>query len=223
MTPNPEQPSTKRFRISEDQTASHDPQTNILTPLHQTKLNVSTTPPIASHPQLSSQSDNKSKDPSNIKIHIKDIPTSSDIDIPDNELDPTIFPSNGLILTNDWNPRDEHANLGTSKVFLLDNFSVLKNQTLVFKITVPTDSKRWSINLGPPEMASKIDADNDQTWNNILYHFNPRYGGKKKELVQCDMNDGTWGVTDRRAFSAFSIIPTGNIQLMIQVWEVFSY
>lgn len=183
-------------------------QSKTITPLHQTKVSTSTSSTISYPPP------DKTKE---FKIPTREIPTSTDIEIPDNELDSSNFPANGLILTEDWNPRDEHANLGTCKIFLLDNFSVLKNQTLVFKITVPSDSKRWSINLGPPEMAANATDESDQSWSTILYHFNPRYGGKKKELVQCDMTDGTWGVTDRRAFSAFSVLPTGNFQLMIQV------
>lgn len=54
-------------------------------------------------------------------------------------------------------------------------------------------------------------------WNNILYHFNPRYTVKKKELVQCDMKDGSWGVTDRKPFTSYSVLPNGNFLLMIQI------
>ena len=54
-------------------------------------------------------------------------------------------------------------------------------------------------------------------WTNILYHFNPRYTVKRKEFVQCDMKDGRWGVNDRRPLKDFSISPTGNLLLMIQI------
>jgi hypothetical protein len=155
------------------------------------------------------------------RIPVKDISSPSlDIELGEKDLDSTAFPPSGLILTDDWNPKDEHANLGTSRSFLLENFSVLKNQTLVFKITVPLDSKRWSVNLGPPEMISPTQQQasaEDESWKNIFYHFNPRYAAKRKEFIQCDLNDGHWGVTDRRPFTAFSVLPTGNFTLMIQV------
>jgi hypothetical protein len=166
---------------------------------------------LPSHPQPASEM----KPTNRFKIPTKELLPSAEIELHENELDPTSFPANGLILTEDWNPRDEHSNFGTSKSFLLENFSVLKNQTLVFKITVPADSKRWSVNLGPPEMHTA--SSSDENWSNILYHFNPRSSPKRKEFVQCDMTDGVWGVTDRRPFSAYSVLPIGNFMLMIQV------
>lgn len=175
---------------------------------------LSSSVPLPSHPQPTRAS-NEMKQTSRFKIPTKELLPSAEIELRDNELDPTSFPANGLILTEDWNPREEHANHGTSKSFLLENFSVLKNQTLVFKVTVPSESKRWSVNLGPPEMHTA--SSSDENWSNILYHFNPRYAAKRKEFVQCDMTDGMWGVTDRRPFSAYSVLPTGNHMLIIQV------
>lgn len=216
-------PPAKKPRPSDDPLQKH-PVTASSSPMAldsslkgKTSQSLLSSSSLPSHPQLSSSE--PSKQSNQIKILTKEILPSAEIEVHENELDPTSFPANGLLLTDDWNPREEHSNHGTSKSFLLENFSLLKNQTLVFKITVPADSKRWSVNLGPPEMHTA--SSSDENWSNILYHFNPRYSVKRKEFVQCDMTDGMWGVTDRRPFSAYSVLPVGNIMLMIQVLSPF--
>jgi hypothetical protein len=187
----------------------------------QQKAQITASPAAASAPPAPLPSHPTDQHKQNrFKIPIRE--TAPEVELGEKDLDTTAFPPNGLILTDDWNPKDEHANLGTSRTFLLENFSVLKNQTLVFKITVPLDSKRWSANIGPPEMASpqqqqQSSSGEEETWKNIFYHFNPRYAAKRKEFIQCDLNEGHWGVTDRRPFSAYSVLPTGNFMLMIQV------
>jgi hypothetical protein len=57
-------------------------------------------------------------------------------DVPENELDPARFPSTGMVHMEDWNPLDEKVRgaEGRPKEFLLEDFSFLKNQTLVFKV-----------------------------------------------------------------------------------------
>mmetsp|Transcript_8924 Transcript_8924/g.13403 ORF Transcript_8924/g.13403 Transcript_8924/m.13403 type:complete len:478 (-) Transcript_8924:84-1517(-) len=143
------------------------------------------------------------------------------------ELDGDMFPSMGLLLTEDWNPQKVHSSGGTAKEFLLDDFSVLKNQTLAFKITVPSSSRRWSINIGPEEMLNRTGSgDNDNElcshllpgqWSEVYFHFNPRYESRRREILQNDMSRGLWGLIDRRSFAAFNVLPTGTFTLVIQI------
>ena len=59
------------------------------------------------------------------------------------------------------------------------------------QITVPADSARWAVNIGPPD-PSRLIGDEDENsshstepcddWRQILFHFNPRYARKKGTL-----------------------------------------
>lgn len=176
----------------------------------------------------------------------KEGPSASDV--PENELDPSRFPPMGLIHMADWNPLDEKAQGGEGrpKQFLLEDFSFLKNQTLVFKvnyeryclfshlleyaqITVPSSSREFALNIGPeenithpPGLADRPDFAQPHSWQEVALHFNPRYSAKKKEIMFVDMKDWMWGISDRRPFSSFNVLPVGNFTLMIQVQYVDS-
>jgi hypothetical protein len=89
-----------------------------------------------------------------------------------------IFSPPGLLMNSDWNTTKDPV----MKEFVLDNFAYDKNNTVALKITVPSGSTRWSLNICPP---------NHFESTNILLHFNPRKG-KKTELVMND-KQGTWG------------------------------
>lgn len=60
-----------------------------------------------------------------------------------------------------------------------------RENTVVLKATVPSESKRFSFNI-----ASEQHHDN---FNNILFHFNPRQHEKGGVLVLNDKTNGTWG------------------------------
>lgn len=160
--------------------------------------------------------------------------------IPPDELNTTKFPDRNLLLSKDWNPRLACSPEGAAKQeggdmpreFILKDFSFLKNQTLAFKITVPSDSSRWAINIGPADPsggAEKEDDDADDpiishslepchSWQNILYHFNPRYT-KRKEVVQATLQDGQWTFSSRQndMNKMKDAFPTKNFTLLIQV------
>lgn len=69
------------------------------------------------------------------------------------------------------------------------------------QITVPPNSARWAINIGPADPSGLSDEDENEDegseggagggdlhslepcddWQNILFHFNPRYARRKGE------------------------------------------
>lgn len=72
----------------------------------------------------------------------------------------------------------------------LENFDVHQlgkpgyNNTLAIKFMAPSDSKRFSLNLAAP------DHDSFQS---VLFHFNPRQFERGGQLVVNDKNEGIWG------------------------------
>ena len=128
-------------------------------------------------------------------------------------LDPTKYPEDGLLLVEDWNPLDEHTRQGKHKEFTLKNFGFLSNQTLAFKITVPAGSRRWSINIAPPE------TNDLSPWCDFLLHFNPRYGsGKTKErLVLTNKADDLWGIEEGKPMKDLVTPLYDTFVLLIQV------
>ena len=93
----------------------------------------------------------------------------------------SVFDIPGLLSNTDWDPTTDSNN----KEIPLPNFGFDSTdyQTLGIKLSVPTKSQRWSINISPL---------NHCKLSNIFLHFNPRAGVKKPQLI---INDkiGTWG------------------------------
>jgi hypothetical protein len=58
------------------------------------------------------------------------------------------------------------------------------NNTVAIKLAAPADSKRFSINLCAP---------NHDSFNSVLFHFNPRQHERGGQLVVNDKQDGVWG------------------------------
>lgn len=58
------------------------------------------------------------------------------------------------------------------------------NNTLAIKFMAPTDSRRFSINITGPD-------NND--FDSVLFHFNPRHREKGGQLVVNNKDEGTWG------------------------------
>ena len=92
---------------------------------------------------------------------------------------------NGInLLDQPWAPAIDP----TTKSFILPHFGLHADddtsyQTLVIHCSIPSDPRRWSLNICPKD--HKDNAD-------ILYHYNPRYVGKSKGVVMTD-RQGTWG------------------------------
>lgn len=127
-------------------------------------------------------------------------------------LDPKKFPEEGLLLSENWNPLDEHTNGGKNKEFVLKNFGFMSNQTLAFKVTVPAGSRRWAINIAPPETSDL------SPWSDFLLHFNPRYGAKHKErLVLTNKSDDLWGVEEGKLLKDLASPLCDTFLLLIQV------
>lgn len=72
----------------------------------------------------------------------------------------------------------------------LEDFDVTRaqngqgNNTLAIKFMAPSDSKRFSINIAM--------QDND-SFNSVLFHFNPRQHERGGQLVVNDKQNGIWG------------------------------
>jgi hypothetical protein len=72
----------------------------------------------------------------------------------------------------------------------LENFDVHQlgkpgyNNTLAIKYMAPSDSKRFSLNLAVPDHNS---------FESVLFHFNPRQFERGGQLIVNDKNEGVWG------------------------------
>ncbi|GAX22690.1 hypothetical protein FisN_4Hh198 [Fistulifera solaris] len=72
----------------------------------------------------------------------------------------------------------------------LENFDVDQlgkpgyNNTLAIKFMAPSDSKRFSLNLAVPDHNS---------FESVLFHFNPRQFERGGQLIVNDKNEGIWG------------------------------
>jgi len=94
------------------------------------------------------------------------------------------------------------------------------------QVTVPESSKRWSINIGPPETPRTETAQYDygaeetsavlSTWTEILLHFNPRYTGKKIGLILNDKQGGVWGQATLLPSSGLPTMLGTSFEFMIQ-------
>eukprot|EP01038_Epipyxis_sp_PR26KG_P014440 gene14440-19377_t len=96
--------------------------------------------------------------------------------------------------------------------YLLKNFNIESgNQTVVLKLTVPTGSNSWSINITPENNTYETD---------ILLHFNPRY---KSSCYIMNDRQGTWGSQTKLSFkhktSKLEPILSSSLELMIQINE----
>ena len=108
--------------------------------------------------------------------------------VPRDELDEAIFPSDGLIPIRDWNPSLKKLESGKDgQSVMLSGFGLETNQTLALKITVPSDSTRYALNLCPPDCPSD--------WSEILLHMNPRRF-KKEELLLNSRTESRWRKAD---------------------------
>jgi hypothetical protein len=58
------------------------------------------------------------------------------------------------------------------------------NNTLAIKFMAPSDSKRFSINIAQP---------GNDSFNSVLFHFNPRHHERGGQLVVNDKQEGIWG------------------------------
>ena len=60
------------------------------------------------------------------------------------------------------------------------------NNTLAIKFSVPSDSRRFSLNIAQADQP-------DHDFNSILFHFNPRQRERGGQVVMNDKQDGVWG------------------------------
>ena len=60
------------------------------------------------------------------------------------------------------------------------------NNTLAIKFSVPSDARRFSLNIAQADQA-------DNHFESILFHFNPRQRERGGQLVMNDKQDGVWG------------------------------
>lgn len=90
-----------------------------------------------------------------------------------------------------WTPQPTGSpNVGALK-FRLTGFDISKAQngqgdnTLAIKFMVPSDSKRFSLNITTPKY--------ENTMETVLFHFNPRQFEKGGHIILNDKQEGTWG------------------------------
>jgi Galactoside-binding lectin/RNA recognition motif. (a.k.a. RRM, RBD, or RNP domain) len=117
-----------------------------------------------------------------------------------------------------WTPPEKGAVSGPNELaFLseLSDFDVLKAQhgmgynTLAVKFSVPSDSRRFSINIAAP------DHDN---FNSILFHFNPRQNERGGQLVINNKHQGTWGQAVNIPLSQIPLIfGQSSLTLLVQI------
>ena len=90
-----------------------------------------------------------------------------------------LFGPLGTLSNKDWDPSTEPI----MKDIMLNNFSLDTYQTLGLRLTIPPQSKRWSINISPSDHCD---------CTNILLHFNPRYNTKKGKTLEINDKQGTF-------------------------------
>jgi hypothetical protein len=91
------------------------------------------------------------------------------------------IPSLQCLHNENWQSMKATQSLGVS---LHDfGFHAEANNVLVMKLFVPIDSYAWALNISPQM---------HMNYQNVLMHFNPRYQGKRKQIVFND-KQGTWG------------------------------
>lgn len=82
--------------------------------------------------------------------------------------------------------------------------------TIAVKFKAPSDSKRFSINIGL--------ADEHNEYDSILFHFNPRQRERGGQLVINDKSEGTWGQAINIPLSRIPLIfGQASSTLMIQI------
>lgn len=91
------------------------------------------------------------------------------------------------------------------------------NNTLAIKFHAPADSKRFSINIAA--------SDNDD-FETVLFHFNPRHHERGGNLVINDKQEGTWGQAINIPLSQIPVIfgqlsSTLLIQINGEGYDVF--
>lgn len=124
----------------------------------------------------------------------------------------------GAVVYQKWTPPDGvfSPNDGAF-VTKLENFDVHQatagrgNNTLAIKFSAPTDSKRFSINLAAPD-------EHNNSFDSILFHFNPRHFERGGQLVVNDKQEGTWGQAIAVPLSQVPLMfGTTDTTLIIQV------
>ncbi|CAM9447947.1 unnamed protein product [Discosporangium mesarthrocarpum] len=109
------------------------------------------------------------------------------------KLDPSKYPSSGLLISEDWHSAtiDRSGDVpdmlpGEPLIFDLVNAGLGpgNHETLVMKVTVPPSSTSWGINICPPDHSD---------FNDVLFHFNPRI----RFVALNDRRDGKWGVQEK--------------------------
>lgn len=134
------------------------------------------------------------------------------------------YSSMELLLSEDWSPE---ANVESEKPpprWVLKDFGLQKNQTLIAKVTVPESSLRWSINIGPPDPYPLAHEDPDEDlssamWTEILCHVNPRQSTKFKGLLLNNRVEGLWGSPHHIPPTSLPRMSGVSMELCIQVVE----
>jgi len=123
----------------------------------------------------------------------------------------------GVIMLADWHTTQNKEPL----VLELPNLQLkangsksgLSGNTVVVWCTMPEDSERFCINLAP----SKNYKENDPN-TVFLYHFNPRDGWGKKNIMQNTFARGEWGTVDK-SIQTFPITKGKRFELRITIHE----
>lgn len=109
-----------------------------------------------------------------------------------------LFPTEDMPRDTSWSPpqkkgrkkgRIDHPSAGALEVSL-DDFDVSGSSprspnTVAIKFKAPSDSKRFSLNIGL--------ADTHNNFESILFHFNPRQRQRGGQLVLNNKSGGSWG------------------------------
>ena len=115
-----------------------------------------------------------------------------------------------------WKPPDgaAHPNEGAFLVELED-FDISKasngkgSNTIAIKFNAPSDSKRFSINIAGP---------NNDDFNTVLFHFNPRQRERGGQLVVNAKDKGIWGQAIALPLNQVPLIfGQSSITLQIQI------
>jgi len=132
------------------------------------------------------------------------------------ELNPDQFSIMGIVSASNFNPEEIIAKDGSELRHIkneweLREFDYENNQTIAFKISIPKDSTRYSINILPPSSAQSDDG------STILFHFNPRNYKGKNVLILNHRQCGDWGRFQSLPLDTLPLLFGTTIELVIQI------
>lgn len=123
----------------------------------------------------------------------------------------------GYLLQSDWNSLRATDALKVALPnlsFLPTSKAGITGNSLVISATMPEDSRRFCFNICPNESYKENDFDTE-----IWYHFNPRDGWGRSQIVQNSFRKGSWDKAADRSIQEIPFEKGSPFELRIAICE----